>query len=78
MEYDKKAISFFHKAHLYWDVWKYFILHVRLLITLELMTKQYNRYEFIGNNCSYICKLELDMIITMDDNTDEGRNNEPG
>ena len=35
MEYDNKEIAFFHKAHLYWDVWKYFILPVRLLITLE-------------------------------------------
>ena len=44
MEYDKKAIAFFHKAHLYWDVWKYFILPVRLLITLESMTKWYYWY----------------------------------
>ena len=39
MEYDNKEIAFFHKAHLYWDVWKYFILPVRLLITLESTTK---------------------------------------
>lgn len=41
MEYDKKEIAFFQKAHIYWDVWKYIILPVRLLIPLEFMTKCY-------------------------------------
>ena len=45
MVYDKKAIGFFHKDHLYWEVWKYFILPVRLLITLESMTKRYYGYK---------------------------------
>merc|ERR1712240_628392 len=48
VEHDNKEIAFFHKAHLYWDVWKYFILPVRLLITLEWMTKQYYRYKKIS------------------------------
>ena len=45
MEYDKKAIAFFHKAHIYWDVWKYFILPLGILITLESTTKWYYWYQ---------------------------------
>ena len=45
IESDKKIMEFFHKPHLYLDLWKYFILPVRLLITLESTTKWYYWYK---------------------------------
>ena len=45
IESDKKIMEFFHKPHLYWDLWKYFILPIKLLITLESTTKWYYWYQ---------------------------------